>query len=398
MSTLNFRRFTRPERLKSIAPRNLNQLLTPYADWLGTRGFVLPAGSVQPDLAHLSQILAQPTADTPHPLLEALFLIDEVAHGPNIELLLKDVENFGLFLEVEEGASPADIAVQVYLLDPQVLLRRHSMLVLDRVRTFESFRAGTTPVPELATPDEEVLQQMGQAMDVWFERKQKGIGTRVLCLESGDMICFVIRHGDLFKREGAVGTDGGDEKVLYRPERYDAVAYHRRHGELRINGRTKGEKDLYRRMIGTHLFGDENFFPKNQPRYTLEPLRQDGKASLACLDVEGIERITLLRLVFNWGGKRSEQETRQADDLFSLYEEKGIPFPPEPEIRSATFEIKFTDSKSPRRVTVRPPNIASFTRDGDSPLVEEWLRKRDFVVEEAFGNGIIHHQHILAGA
>ena len=64
MSVLNFRRFTRPDRLKSIAPRNLNQLLTPYADWLGTRGYVLPAGDSQPDYTVLSQILAKPAADT----------------------------------------------------------------------------------------------------------------------------------------------------------------------------------------------------------------------------------------------------------------------------------------------------------------------------------------------
>ena len=80
MSVLNLRRFTRPDRLKSIAPRNLNQLLTPYADWLGSRGYVVPAGDAQPDLAVLSPILAQPAADTPEELLEALFLIDEVAH------------------------------------------------------------------------------------------------------------------------------------------------------------------------------------------------------------------------------------------------------------------------------------------------------------------------------
>jgi hypothetical protein len=272
------------------------------------------------------------------------------------------------------------------------------MLVVDRVRTYESLRAGVTVVPDLPMPDDEALRDMALSMDSWFDRKRKGIGTRILCTESGDWLCLVIRHGDLFKREGAVATDGGDDKVLHRPKRYDAVAYHRQLGELRINGRTKGEKDLYRRVIGTHLFGDEDFFPKTQTRYTLDPFRFEGKASLACLDVEGIERVTLRRLVFNWGGKRGEVETREADDLFALYEEKPIAFPSEPEIRSATFEIKFTDSKRPRRVTVRPPNIASFTRDGDSPLVEEWLRKRDFVVRAALGDGIIHREHILASA
>lgn len=42
--------------------------------------------------------------------------------------------------------------------------------------------------------------------------------------------------------------------------------------------------------------------------------------------------------------------------------------------------MKFSDSKTPHTITVKPSNIAQFTRDSDGALVEEWLLKRGFVI------------------
>ena len=43
----------------------------------------------------------------------------------------------------------------------------------------------------------------------------------------------------------------------------------------------KGEKDTYRREFGRHLFGNADFFP-GTAKYTLEPLRTAGRASIVC--------------------------------------------------------------------------------------------------------------------
>ena len=48
--------------------------------------------------------------------------------------------------------------------------------------------------------------------------------------------------------------------------------------------------------------------------------------------------------------------------------------------RRAKFEVKFEDSTATRMVTVRPPKAAQYTRDSDSTIIEEWLRKRGFIV------------------
>ena len=47
----------------------------------------------------------------------------------------------------------------------------------------------------------------------------------------------------------------------------------------------------------------------------------------------------------------------------------------------AKFRVKFADSKTPRSVGIRPPKNTSLTRDDDSRLVEEWMRRREFALK-----------------
>ena len=63
----------------------------------------------------------------------------------------------------------------------------------------------------------------------------------------------------------------------------------------------KGEKELYRKEFGRHVFGNEDFFPGTS-KYTLEPLRRDGPASVICTDVDGMEWARLKEIQFLWRG------------------------------------------------------------------------------------------------
>ena len=44
MATFNLRKFSEPDRLKTIKPSRLIEFLKPYNDYLARRGFTLPAG------------------------------------------------------------------------------------------------------------------------------------------------------------------------------------------------------------------------------------------------------------------------------------------------------------------------------------------------------------------
>ena len=82
-------------------------------------------------------------------------------------------------------------------------------------------------------------------------------------------------------------------------------------GEIRMNAETKGEKELYRKKFGLHLFGNEEFFSERS-RFDLEPLRQIGEEALLCDDVEGIEYVRLKEVQFFWGGAHKDIEIRRS--------------------------------------------------------------------------------------
>jgi hypothetical protein len=203
-------------------------------------------------------------------------------------------------------------------------------------------------------------------------------GSRIIMSDKAHAVWFLVRHGEPFKREESI--DGiKASSVYYRPLKYDVLVYAPQIGELRINARSKGEKRLYRTKFGKHLFGDENIFPGTE-KYTLDPLRELGEDSLAPGDIEGIDWIKLREAQLFFGGNPWEVVTHKSDDYFALLRSRNKPFPVGGRIIKATFQVKFSDAKTPQSVVIKPSNIAQFTRDDDSVLVEQWLEARGFII------------------
>ena len=190
----------------------------------------------------------------------------------------------------------------------------------------------------------------------------------------------LVRHGDPFRREGSFDA-GQTSSVFYRPEKHDVLVYEPAIGEIRMHAASKGEKETYRTAFGRHLFGDEDYFP-GTAKYTLEPLRRIGPASVVCTDVDGMEWVRLKEIQFMWGGAEREIEIHKADDLFAALDGRGRSIPTAAPILRASFLVKFTDSKTARTVTIRPSNIAQYTRDSDADVVEDWLLKRGFIEQD----------------
>lgn len=103
---------------------------------------------------------------------------------------------------------------------------------------------------------------------------------------------------------------------------------------------------------------------------------------LVCSDIDGLEWVKLRELQFFWGGPYGELEIRRAKDLFLSLQWRNRTIPRSATMVQAKFEVKFAKVKSPRTVTIRPPNIASFTRDSDSVISEMWLASRGFIVRQ----------------
>ncbi len=382
MATFRLRHFSNPTTLRSIEPERLLGLLDPYRPFFTERGCPLPAagGGEEIDCQSLVDIFQTPDASTPKDLLDALFLIDEMSTTEGMDSLLAAAESADLELESGDDHSPADIAVQVWLLNHEILERRHAEQFLRRPKTFEYFQSQHTMAPKFKMPSPQRRQQLERDLDDWFEEKRRGRGTRVFIYPDDQEVRFLVRHGEPFKREESL-NGGGVASVCYRPLKYDVIVYDRQLGELRINCQLVGEKKLYCQKFGQHLFNDANCFPGRR-KYTLEPLRDFGSDALACGDLEGIDSITLTEIDFYWGGPHGEIEIRKAGDLFAALAARQGQFPANPRIIKAVFKVKFSDSKTPRSVKIRPGNIAEYTRDDDAALIEQWLELRGFVLHE----------------
>jgi hypothetical protein len=380
MATYHLRKFSDPDALKTITPKCLLELLTPFKEFFTGRDVVLPTAATKDNLPYegIVKVFMTPSADTPGALLEALFWIHEMATDEGADELLKELQSRKVSLDDNPDPTPADLAVRTWLFSKDLLERKHAEQFVRRPRSFEYYQADNWPIPAFR-PSDKKLEGMSEDLDDWFDNKKRGRGTKVFLFEKDDAMYFLVRHGELFTRKGR--TDGPYASVFFRPEKHDLIVYEPNTGCLRMNAASKGEKDIYRRLFGRHLFGEDEFF-KGASRHTLDPLKRDGSNSLVCADVAGIERVTLKKIQYFWGGPQHDKETRESDDVFASLEAKGRRIPENARIIYAAFAVKFTDSKTPRMIEIRPSKSgdrAAFTRDEDAgPIINDFLKKRGF--------------------
>jgi hypothetical protein len=396
MTTFRLNRFvSQPEVLRGIAPEILLALLADHAAALEAQGLTLPdeADAASIDYERMKDLLMEPDRLPPR-LREAFYFIHEMATRegmaclleaaaqaePPIEIVSKPSETtigtLGLIVG-EPGPTPGDVAVQVWLKDHELVERIHAEQFLQNARSFRSFGTAVTPVPPHRNPIA-VVPQIKNDLDDYFEMKKRGRHTKVFPYVRDGCVMFLLRHGDPFKRGSAIDERGESVGVYYWPEKFDVLALDPVGGELRINTRNKGEWSEYRKVFGRHLYGDDKFFSVGET-YTLEPLQTIGEDAIAPID--GIERVVLTEVRFDWGGKYNEKEIREADDVFALYRAPNRKFPTTPRIVKACFRITFSDSAKPRTVTITPPNEAQYMRDDDSAVVEQWLKSRGFIAK-----------------
>lgn len=387
MATLTLRRFSNIEMLGAIRPEHFRELLAPYADYLASRGAVMPPEGERSGLgfAHVAQVLMTPDPAMPQDLVEALYYIHEMATPQGFEAMIQALEEGQAEVHADDEATALDLAIQLWLKDPRLLERLHAEQSLHRPRSFEYFRSGVGPV-QFMLPGDEAIARLESELNAWFVRKRRGRTAKVFHYVQPDSIWFLVRHGEPFKCENVIQDGGESACIVYRPEKFDVIVYEPATGEIRINARTKGERELYRTAFGRHFFGYSEFFSERS-RFNLEPLVRSGQFSLVCLDIPALEWIKLKEIQMAWGGGYNEVEVRRAEDVFAALAERGESLPRHIRLLKATFLVKFRSSKTPRTVVISSSNRAQYKRDDDGGIIEEWMRRRGFIGfgEEAAG-------------
>jgi hypothetical protein len=387
MATFNLRRFSKPGMLRRIDPEHLIAFLEPYADYFSNRGVELPSTGNGDELDYkaLSQALLNPNASTPDDLAEALYYVNEMSTQEGFDSLQEAIADTDLDVVIGENAAHADLAIQVWMQDRDLVERLHAEQFLFRPRSFEYFRTNNGSVPEFKIPPAETIRALEAELDEWFAKKRRGKHSKVYVFPKEDYTWFLVRHGKPYARESVI--EAGESSAQYfRPEKFDVIVYNPVHGEIRMNAETKGEKELYRTKFGKYFFGDSEFF-NGKSKFTLEPLREVGEDSILCDDIDGMEWVRLKEYQIFYGGAQKDVEIRKAEDIFASLRQRERSMPRSGTISKASFLIKFKDSKNARTVKLSSANRAQFKRDDDAEIIEQWMTNRGFIVMNSEDGG-----------
>jgi hypothetical protein len=266
-------------------------------------------------------------------------------------------------------------------MNPRLLENLHNCHEITRPRSFRHFSTDVSPVPPFAGPTQEQIVALEARLNVFYVAWKRGKGVRVFSYRQEHEWWFLVRHGAPCRREGAM-QDGEPTSVCYRPQKHDVLKYDTVRGEMALNCCCDRERRMLLRHFGTCLFGRHDYFP-GTAKYSLAPLF-GGRACLACADVFGIEQVSLIEVEFHFREQPWKRVTQRASDIFELVERGELEWPNRvEEITRATFKVKFRRARRARKLTIVPCNKALYARDGDSGVLERFLRARGFILDSA---------------
>ena len=149
-----------------------------------------------------------------------------------------------------------------------------------------------------------------------------------------------------------------------------------------MTAKSKWLQELYLNEFGSSIFGSRDFFG-SVSRFNLEPLRENGRGSLACSDFPQIEWVNLKEIQIYHSSALGQIEIRRADDLFASLDAMKEPFPSEGELRRASFLIKIKNAPRPHTLKIGTDNKEEVKNDQDRELFDRWLRARGFIREDS---------------
>ena len=386
MQTLNSQRITDIQFLLSVRPERLVKFFDPYREYLASCGWNWPDSDKvnKSRIESLAGILQAADTDAPAKMLDSLHTVSGLTNRVTLDLLFDQIGGLLDTFMNEREPFAGDVAIEAYLMNPraaeQILSMRSGMLR----RSYRSFQADSHTVPIVPDDLENRIAALGQYLDGWFDARGCGPGATAKYLQDPSHLFVTCEHGLPLKRQRTL--DRGRQGVqIFRPLLDDFAVFDKLVGELRINAETASQRDIYRRMIGKFIFDNEKLFPEGD-KFSLEPLIEYRHKALSAADIEGLDSVQCCGVKMLLPGHEPEEITSRRRDMIDVLDARMTMLRDagfeEIRLTEAKFQMAIAGSRRSRTVTIKPPNVAVYARDGDAIIVERFLTARGFVTEK----------------
>ncbi len=203
MKIYNLRNFSKPEFLRKISPKLLFKFIKHFP---GCAIAIKNDRTINYEMFAL--FLANPKSIGNTKLFDALCVIDEMSADIHFDLLQEIIVGKDYAPKMGEEASPADLALCVWLHEPWALEAAHAQSKKTYPKSFIYFRSAEVPDVPLKKPLGGQLKKLTKLLNQIFQRKRRGKTAKVNVFEEPGVLVYhskrravVPRWGDSVKRQ-----------------------------------------------------------------------------------------------------------------------------------------------------------------------------------------------------
>lgn len=370
--------FATPEALHKFEPETLCRFLMQYPAYVMRRLGPLPSQPTEKNLPYerIIPMFMDDDEDTPADFLEKMVLIIEMSTPQGHDKLKAEAEHQRIAYESFRGKTFHDTAMRAALLPGDLLDRAHARVVIFRKRRFAYFSPALGEVPPYHPPTQQALDGLAEKLTFRFHGVRAKLKAKVMAFDFENEIWFVIRRGGQPTRLGIYDEDIGEPiSRFFIPETYDGVVFNKLHGELRILAQVQEAMQTgYLQDFGEILAGSQQFFSQRTIFFPEQValLRHDD------LFWEGTQKFQSIRLAeCRYLMPNGETVMLKRPKCLLHKNEQGRLIPQDVEkVLYAEFQFKFASDRRERSVRVDAGNEATYMRDSDTALLEDWLRAK----------------------
>lgn len=376
MAGSNLIKFQRPEVLRELTFGNLMILLQKFADYFKMVHFTFDGCTEENfDYEALSRILADRMFVGEFSEVFAAFgLIGAMSSDSRADTLREYIDKQSYANEVTEKMTTADLALLVYLHDPVALNDIDVQFNATKKRSF-AMRGTKRDLSGLVVSKENIAE-FQRLMNEVFSQRHRGNTARIYPpTEEGDDLYIIVRHGDSFKRQGAVADGPKSMTLAFQPESFDLLVINRKNSELRICVPSSPAwlEDAYAGNLSKALFNNYVVFSEKRNN-NLARIKELGRNVTIYRGEAEVKRIDLVRLSLTYSpdSMMPVQFSATDGDLFKDFESARCKLENMGTIFEAQFAVKIGCRE--KIITLKNNNRSGYDYDEFGVVVDEWLR------------------------